>query len=137
MMERKKSERRLAVSWPEPPAARSAAIELANREERKSREAGGPMPPRVVTTMGRKARPRPMQPVKCFAFFSRALSSMVAAASLAAVCRWLGRRGQRRETSMVMTAVAVEPAKTVRFANESTASIFLPAAVEDPRPFSR
>ena len=57
MMDRKKSERRLAVSWPEPPEARSAAIELANREERKSREAGGPMPPRVVTTIGRKARP--------------------------------------------------------------------------------
>ena len=85
------------MSWPEPPAARSMAIELANRDERKSREAGGPMPPRVVRTMGRKARPRPMQPVKCFAFFSRALSSKVAAASLAAVCRWLGRRGQRRD----------------------------------------
>ena len=44
--------RRWIVAWPDRPAARSAARDGAKRERSHSREAGGPMPPKVVKTMG-------------------------------------------------------------------------------------
>ena len=76
--------RRWKVACPERPAARSAAREGANREWSHSREVEGPMPPRVVKTMGRKVRPRRMQPERCLPSFSRARARKIAGAEEAA-----------------------------------------------------
>ena len=66
------------VACPDRPEARSEAREAANREQSQSKEAGGPMPPNVVKTMGRKVRLRAMQPARCFPSFSRARESKMA-----------------------------------------------------------
>ena len=61
------------------------------------------MPPSVVKTMGRKARPWAMLPARCLLFFSRARQSNRWAALTAAAGECVGRRGQEMVTSMAVT----------------------------------
>ena len=74
------------VSWPVPPEARSAARDGANNPSSHSNEAGGPMPPRVVNTMGRKARRSRVHPSRCLPSFSLARAEKMAVAEVAAAC---------------------------------------------------
>ena len=61
-----------------PPAARSLAYSVEKSESSHARASGGPMPPNVVKTMGRKARPMSSQPVLCLWFFDLALDMKIA-----------------------------------------------------------
>ena len=58
------------------------------------RTEGGPMPPNVVNTHGRKVRLRDMEPAACLRIFSVERVVMMARGSMAAAARYEGRRGQ-------------------------------------------
>eukprot|EP00964_Phaeocystis_antarctica_P074183 scaffold45569_cov71-Phaeocystis_antarctica.AAC.4 len=60
------------------------------------------MPSRVVNTMGRKARPSPTQPARCFLFFSAARAMKRASAEAAVEATWEGTRGHDAVTSMAI-----------------------------------
>ena len=94
--------RRWAVRDPVPPSKSSAAYEEAKRPSIHSRAGAGPIPPRVVNTTARKARPRSTQPGRCLASLSAARERKMAAASAAAARTWDGRREQETVTSMAV-----------------------------------
>ena len=64
-------------------AAGRTLVGVQRGEERLEPRArlGRPMPPNVVKTMGRKARPMSSQPVLCLWFFDLALDMKIASAS--------------------------------------------------------
>ena len=64
---------------------------------------GGPRPPRVLKTMGKKARSWAMEPARCLLFFSAARAVKRAVASSAAAGAKVGINGQETVTSMAVT----------------------------------
>ena len=66
------------------------------------RTEGGPMPPNVVNTHGRKVRLREMEPAACLLIFSAQRLAMMARGSMAAAATYEGRRGQLTVKSMAI-----------------------------------
>ena len=73
-----------AVRCPVPPLRYSVVKAMWKRESSHEHAEGGPMPPRVVKTMGRKARSSSTQPARCLSFFSFSLAANRWAAEVAA-----------------------------------------------------
>ena len=63
---------------------------------------GGPMPPNVVITHGRKVRLRDDDPAACLRIFSVERVAMMARGSMAAAVTYVGRRGQLTVKSMAI-----------------------------------
>ena len=66
------------------------------------RTEGGPMPPNVVNTHGRKVRLRDIEPAACLLIFSVQRVAMMARGSMAAAVTYVGRRGQLTVKSMAI-----------------------------------
>ena len=68
----RKAALRRATVWKECSERRDRAAEEEYMESIRCQVEGGPMPPKVVRTHGRKVRPRSAEPAACLAVFSAA-----------------------------------------------------------------